>query len=220
MSKRKISECINVRIAVGNYQHIEITKYAEEEIEFSSTKERVEKEDALRADVVENLIRSMKAIPERLGKGIENAIEVEEAIKKKIPEWLANDPIPNVANGALKINDKVVLKQKADKDKAIAEKADKEEKLVDLCEPRMKPCVVKQLPLEKLEEASKREVTAKPDEAKPDEAKPEVDESELFEADKVDKVEVKKPVKEEKVKDSSKDNDFFDEDDIFDEGSK
>ena len=36
MVKRKIAECINLRVNVGNYQHIELTKYVEEEIEYSS----------------------------------------------------------------------------------------------------------------------------------------------------------------------------------------
>lgn len=220
MSKRKISECINVRIAVGNFQHIEITKYAEEEIEFSSSKERLEKEDALRTDVVENLIRSMKAIPERLGKGIENAIEVEEAIKKKLPEWLANNPIPNVANGAIKINDKIVLKQRAAKDEAIAEKIDKEEKIEEISKKEVKVKV-------EVAEVKPEILEVKP-EIKP-EVKESVDESELFEEDvkdakdkkdKKEAKEIKKPVKEEKAKDSSKDDDFFGEDDIFDEGTK
>lgn len=116
MAKRKISECINVRINVGNYQHIEIVKYAEEEIEYSNTKERIEKEDAIRDDVVANLLRSLKAIPEKLGKGIENAIEVEESIKKKIPEWLANGPVPNIANGAIGKEISVSATQQAQKD--------------------------------------------------------------------------------------------------------
>ena len=47
MSKKKIAETINVRINVGNYQHIELTKYAEEEIEYSSTEELQSKEDSL-----------------------------------------------------------------------------------------------------------------------------------------------------------------------------
>ena len=95
---RKVSDCISVRINVGNYQHIELTKYAEETIEFSSEKERIEQEDNLRNDLIESLKRSMKAIPEALGKGIQSAIEVEEAIQAKIPEWLEQNPVPNIAN--------------------------------------------------------------------------------------------------------------------------
>ena len=117
MSSRKIAECLNVRINVGNYQHIELTKYAEEQIEYSSEAERKEKEDALRNDLVESLLRSMKVIPERLNKGVEAAQEVEEAIQKSIPEWLANGPIPNIANGAAQINLSNAAEQKDNKDK-------------------------------------------------------------------------------------------------------
>ncbi|MFA7219426.1 MAG: hypothetical protein WC119_02900 [Synergistaceae bacterium] len=118
MTERKISECINVRINVGNYQHIELTKYAEESIEYSSAEERIKKEDELRDELVFSLIRSMKAIPEKLGKGIDAAIEVEESIKKAIPEWLENGAIPNIANGAEKNYIKNASDQKAQKDEA------------------------------------------------------------------------------------------------------
>ena len=117
--QRKISECINVRINVGNYQHIEIVKLAEEQIEYSSDAERVQKEDQLTTDLVASITRSMKIIPEKLGKGIENAVQIEESIKKAIPEWLANGPVPNLANGARKLEVKVSADQKNEKDEQI-----------------------------------------------------------------------------------------------------
>lgn len=125
MSKRKIAECINVRINIGNYQHIELTKYAEEEIEFSSTKELTEKEDSLRNDLIASLTRSMKAIPERLGKGVENAVEVEETLKKAIPAWLENNPVPNISNGAKKADIRNSAEQMANKS---AQKANSDDK--------------------------------------------------------------------------------------------
>jgi hypothetical protein len=109
--KRKISECINIQINVGNYQHIAITKYAEEEIEYSSETERIQKEDALTDSLVESMTRSMKAIPEKLGKGVTAAIEVEQAIKKTIPEWLAKNIVPNIANNAKKQDNKIKNEQ-------------------------------------------------------------------------------------------------------------
>ena len=135
MSKRKISECINIRINVGNYQHIELTKYAEEGIEFSSDSDRIEKEDGLRDDLVASIMRSMKAIPERLGKGIDQAIEVEEAIQKAIPAWLENGPVPNIANGAKEKVIKVTAEQKDNKDSQIPvvdTKIDKEDVQVEV----------------------------------------------------------------------------------------
>ena len=116
MSKRKIAECLNVRINVGNYQHIEITKYAEEEIEYSSDSERIQKEQSLRDDLLTNLITSMKAIPERLNKGVAQAQEVEESIKKTIPEWLASGPVHNIANMAKAKVIQVAAEQKDNKD--------------------------------------------------------------------------------------------------------
>jgi len=118
MSKtRKISECINVRINVGNYQHIEITKYAEEEVAYETKEQLIELEDALNSDLVDSIVRSMRTIPDRLGKGVQNAQEVEESISKAIPEWLEKDPIPNIANGARKNSIRNSAEQKANKDK-------------------------------------------------------------------------------------------------------
>ena len=116
MSTRKISECISIRINVGNYQHIELTKYAEEEIEYNSDKEREIHEDALRNDLLSGLIKSMHEVPKRLGKGVEEAQEVEEAIVKAIPEWLKNNPVPNIANQASQNNLKNAAEQKNNKD--------------------------------------------------------------------------------------------------------
>jgi hypothetical protein len=116
MSKRKIADCLNIRINVGNYQHIEITKYAEEEIEYSNDSERVQKENSLRDDLLSSLISSMKTIPERLNKGVESVQEVEELIKKSIPAWLSSNIVPNIANMAKKQEIKVTAEQKDNRD--------------------------------------------------------------------------------------------------------
>jgi len=117
MSKtRKISECVNVRINVGNYQHIELTKYAEEEVTYETKEELQTFENDLTTDLVNSLVRSMRSVPKQLGKGVENAQEVEEAIVTAIPEWLANSPLPNIANQAKKSNLKNAAEQKANKD--------------------------------------------------------------------------------------------------------
>ena len=120
-TKRKIADCINIQINVGNYQHIAITKYAEEEIEYSSDQERKEKEDSLTASLVESVMRSMVSIPEKLKRGSSEAIEVEQSIRKAIPEWLTSNPVPNIAknvNGAKRESEKIVSKQKENKDNA------------------------------------------------------------------------------------------------------
>lgn len=116
MANRKIAECINVRINVGNYQHIELTKYAEEQVNYETKEELKLQEDSLRDDLISSLIRSMKVIPEKLGKGVESAQEIEEAIQKAIPEWLEKGPVPNIANIASKNNVSDAARQKDNKD--------------------------------------------------------------------------------------------------------
>lgn len=119
MANRKISSCVNVRMNVGNYQHIEFTQYAEEQIEFSSTSERIAKEDELFNDLTQNILRSIKSLPEKLGKGIDQAVEVQESIKKAIPAWLESNPVPNIANGAKKRDIQATAEAKDNKDSIV-----------------------------------------------------------------------------------------------------
>jgi len=118
--KRKISGCVNCRIRAGDYQHIEVVKYAEEEIEYSSKDDLKAQEDALNDDLIDCMLRSLTKTAERLGQGKAQAIEVEETLSTAIPEWLANDPVPNIANGAKKVLNTIADKQKSEKDKALA----------------------------------------------------------------------------------------------------
>lgn len=114
--ERKISTCVNVRVNVGNYQHIEIAKYAEETVQFSSESERLEKEAKLTSDIIQDLHKTMKQVASDLGKGTAEAAQVTEAIKKVIPEWIANSSVPNIANGGKKLEIKVNAEQKEIKD--------------------------------------------------------------------------------------------------------
>lgn len=117
MSTRKISSCINVRINLGNFQHVDITKYCEEEIEFTSEAERVQKEDSLEKDTLNYLVRGINKIPERLNKGAVEIAAFEEHVKAGIPAWLANNPIPNIANKAKKIEGVIKAEAKQNLDK-------------------------------------------------------------------------------------------------------
>ena len=126
MKKRVISECINVRVNVGNYQHIEITKQASEEIEYSSERERLDLEEELTNDLVNSVIRSMRTIPSQLGKGVDEAQEVEESISKAIPEWLNNQP-PNLVDKAKEKVNRVAAEQKDNKDSTAEDILDVEE---------------------------------------------------------------------------------------------
>ena len=187
--KRKIAECINVRINIGNYQHIELTKYAEEEIEFLDVKELVAKEDDLRNDLVSSLIRSMKYIPEKLGKGADKAIEVEESIKKAIPEWLEKNPVPNIANGAKKTDIRNSAEQMANKTIQEASVSNT---------------------LSVIEEPEKTEKTEKTEE------KVTVDEKDLFEDDSnVSSTVAKEKSSADKTNSKGDDFDLFNDDDIF-----
>lgn len=205
MSQRKISECISVRINVGNYQHIELTKYAEESIEYSSEQERIEKEEQLTNDLITSLKRGMKSIPEKLGKGIEQAIEVEESICKAIPEWLENSAVPNIANGAEKKHIQVVSEQKQQKDEATSNLSEV------ICEE------VKPDPEDvKIDEAESIEPNVV--DAKIDESEADLFEEEPKEEPKGVEVEVKAETKVEESKTDEKSssgelNDFFDDDD-------
>ena len=117
MTEKRIAETINVRVNVGNYQHIEITKYAEKQISYETSEEMVQKEDELTNELLENLIRNMKKIPERLGKNTDAIAKVEEAINKGIPRWLEESPEPNIANAAKDKRDSNTAEQKDELDK-------------------------------------------------------------------------------------------------------
>jgi len=115
--KRKIAESINLRVNLKNFQHIELVKYAEEEIEYNSKEERIKAEKALTTDLVESLQNSMQIIVDGVGKGRKEVVEVEDAIIQTVPEWLDNKNIPNIAkdsNPALDKKEKIALKQKDD----------------------------------------------------------------------------------------------------------
>ena len=116
MTEKKIAECVSVRINVGNYQHIELTKYAEKTISYQNEKEMIQQEDQLTEELLTNLVRNMRLIPERLGKDTKAVVEVEESIAKTIPEWLKNGEVPNIANKAKDSFNRVVAEQKEQKD--------------------------------------------------------------------------------------------------------
>ena len=116
MTEKRIAETINVRINVGNYQHIELTKYGERTITYDTPEEMKEKEDALTDELLDNLIRNMRRIPDKLGKKTEGVAEVEQAITKSIPTWLEEDPVPNIANRAKDNHDATTADQRAQKD--------------------------------------------------------------------------------------------------------
>lgn len=97
MQEKKIATSVDLLINVGQYEHLQITKYAETKIEYESKEEMVKKEDQLTDELVADVIRTMRGLPEKLGKKTEAVSAIEEKIIKKIPGWLENNPIPNMA---------------------------------------------------------------------------------------------------------------------------
>jgi len=97
MQEKKIATSVDLLINVGQYEHLQITKYAENKIEYESQEEMVKKEDQLTDELVADVIRTMRGLPEKLGKKTEAVSAIEEKIIKKIPGWLENNPVPNLA---------------------------------------------------------------------------------------------------------------------------
>jgi len=105
MEEKKIAETINIRINLGNFNHIDITKYAEKKITYETKEEMVQKEDELTDELLVNIIRNMRTIPEKLGKKTNAIAEVEDRIVVGIEK-------SEVVNPALKIHDKKIAEQK------------------------------------------------------------------------------------------------------------
>jgi len=97
MEKKKIAETVNIRINVGNYQHIEISKYAEKEIEYADQEDMVQKEDQLTSELIDNLIRNMRTIPSKLGKDTSSVDKIEERLTKTLPDFMKGSQEPNLA---------------------------------------------------------------------------------------------------------------------------
>ena len=117
MSEKKIAECVKVLINLGNFSNIEIAKYAEKVITYETQEEMVQKEDELTVELVNNIVRNMKKIPEQLGKKTTAPEELTNKMIKAIPEWLTVAPIPNLANSAKKISAETDGKVKGKEDK-------------------------------------------------------------------------------------------------------
>jgi len=102
MQEKRIAETLTIRISLGpqTYEHIELTKYAEKKITYETQEEMIKAEDELTDELLVDMIRSMRRIPERLGKSGVTTVEVEERISKRIPKWLEENPVPNIAGTA------------------------------------------------------------------------------------------------------------------------
>ena len=105
MTEKKIGTCVKVLVNVGNYQNIEIAKYAETTITYESQEEMVSQEDKQTKEVLESLKRDMKKTPEELGKYEDKIEAFNNLTAKKMPTWLGEGAIPNIANSAKKVKE-------------------------------------------------------------------------------------------------------------------
>jgi len=131
MEEKKIATSVDILINVGSYEHIQITKYAEKKITYSSPEDMIKQEDLLTEELTNDIIRTMRAMPNKLGKKTSANTAIEEKIAKKVPEWLQNNIEPNIANNAKTQHDKnkasasvKVEEAKADIKEVFADKSD------------------------------------------------------------------------------------------------
>ena len=123
MEEKRIAETLTIRISLGahTYEHIELTKYAEKKITYETPEEMVKKEDELTDEILVNMIRSMRRIPERLGKSGVQTVEVEERISKRIPKWLEENLVPNIA-GTAEVKHKQAIDRQASEEARVEQK--------------------------------------------------------------------------------------------------
>jgi len=97
MEQKKIATSVEIMIHVGQFEHIKINKYGEKNIEYGSKEDMIKQEDVLTEELTNDIIRTMRALPGRLGKKTDSVTEIEEKIAKRIPEWLQAGSEPNIA---------------------------------------------------------------------------------------------------------------------------
>jgi len=99
--EKKIATSVESLIKVAQYESIRITKYGEARIEYNSLEEMQNKEDDLSNEVIADLERCLRKLPEKFAKASETIVEdFGDKIYNKIPEWLKDGPEPNIANRA------------------------------------------------------------------------------------------------------------------------
>lgn len=114
MAEKKIGTCIKALVNVGNYQNIEIAKYAETTISYESDAERIEKEDSQTQELLNSLKRDLQKTPEELGKYEDKVEEFKDSVSKEMPKWLGAGAIPNVGNSAKAVKEKSDAKKAED----------------------------------------------------------------------------------------------------------
>ena len=107
MEQKKIATSVEIMIHVGQFEHIKINKYGEKNIEYSTKEEMIKQEDVLTDELTNDIIRTMRALPGKLGKKTDAVTEIEEKIEKRMPEWLQAGSEPNIAKKTYENNKSV-----------------------------------------------------------------------------------------------------------------
>lgn len=148
MEEKKIATSVEVLIRVADFESIRIAKYGEKKITYESPEEMVKKENELNAELVDDLVRNMRSLPEKLGKKSASPVTaIEDKIVRKIPEWLANNPVPNLAKDASEKGDR----KSSNNTEAKKEKEDRgNNEIANLVEPSApEPVKLEEKPVEK-----------------------------------------------------------------------
>ena len=89
--QKKIATSIDVLINVDRFEHVQVTKYSEKQIEYRDEAERQQEEDKLTIEVTEDLVRSLSIMSEAIGgKTIEPTKAIVEKMRKKMYEFARN----------------------------------------------------------------------------------------------------------------------------------
>jgi len=135
--EKKIATSVDLLINIDRFEHLQITKYAETKITYENEAEMIQKEDNLTNELINDVLRTVRAIPGKMGQNLlsENKIEavtkMEEKIGKKMPAWLEEGGVTNIANTAKKnyqtavANNNVKKIEKEESKKANAIETDK-----------------------------------------------------------------------------------------------
>lgn len=130
--EKKIATSVEVLIKVAEFESIRLTKYGESKIEYDSSEDMIKKEDRLNAEVVADLVRSVKNLPEQFPKAVGKVEGFGDKINKKIPEWLENGTEPNIANVAKKDHERSDVKAEAESEERKRREVDADAELDNL----------------------------------------------------------------------------------------
>lgn len=137
MNEKKIATAIDILINVDRFEHIQITKYGEAEINYASEEERKQKEDQLTAETIDDAKRSLDIIVKNLqNKGAQPVEAIKEKIVNKMPSWLEKGAEPNIANLAEKNFEKNKANAEADNEKATKDKAEASQEISEILEEK------------------------------------------------------------------------------------